>query len=94
MLNPKKLEPFHEYYRLKKEEEMKTINNHSWLQGHYFQVAIASAFDKEVKYYDEPIDLFKESKDESNTDEIKRKAMKFSALAHMFNSGFKNREGG
>lgn len=93
-LNPKKLEPFNEYYRLKQENELKQLNFQTWLQGVYFQASIASAFDKNSQYYKEPLPLFEDNSEKSEEEEIKKKALKFSALVQMFNSEFRNREGG
>lgn len=54
-LNPKKIEPFKTAYQKRIEQE----NHNAWLQGGYIRDAIASCFDKESKYPQQPYSMEK-----------------------------------
>jgi len=56
-LNPKKLEPFKEAFKQKKEEETALMNYSAWLHGIYVGKAIGSNFNKNVDYPNKPLDL-------------------------------------
>lgn len=53
-LSPKRLEPF---FKAQKQIEER-LNKNNWILGIYIQKSIASAFSKNNKYPDQPIDIF------------------------------------
>lgn len=86
-LNPKSLEPFVKAFELKQQYD-DTI---AWLGGIYVRYAIASSFNKEIKY---PMDTLLEShkKDiETDDSEIRQQIIKerFLKQARQLNSRFK-----
>lgn len=86
-LNPKTLQPFIKAFEL--EEERKDV--WAWQQGLYIQVAVASNFNKEVKYPSTPfLKLHKIMNDE----EERQRRIKENFLIHMtrINSQFKSGE--
>lgn len=58
----------------KTELQREIINFQAWLQGFYNFNAIASAFSKNLKYFEKPIELDK--KEENLSDKIIKKLMK------------------
>ena len=85
-LNPKKLEPFIEAFKTKQKQEQEQINIAAWLNGLYIQQAIAACFSKGVKYPEKPFSL---DKDESKEIDVKEAAVRFEAIAIMFNQQFR-----
>lgn len=75
-LTPRKLEPFIKAAKLRIDEKYKAINYSAWLSGMYVRSAIASAFNKNAKYPEQP---FGEEKKVNPAD-------KFRAWATAFNT--------
>ncbi len=74
-LNPKKLEPFYEADRKKKDYEAKVRDQQAWLNGMYVAQAIGAAFSKSNRYPERPL-----SEEERRTD-----ADNFRDFARQFN---------
>lgn len=91
-LNPKKLEPFRDAFKITQDEARANL----WLQGLYFKMAVVSAFNKEVEYPDKPLDLTANKPANNSTpssptpsaSEIENKSIRFSAWADVFNENF------
>lgn len=89
-LTPKKLAPFVEAFKQKKEyaaqEFREKANFSAWLQGVYIARAIAVNFSKNTSYFDQPIAL---SKSEDETQSVNEDAVEFECWAKTFNQQFK-----
>ncbi len=55
--NPDLLWAYRNSYMQKIEQEREIINHKAWLQGFYNYNAIVSAFSKNAKYFDKPIEF-------------------------------------
>jgi hypothetical protein len=60
-LNPRKLEPFFEAYRLKMKEQVTMQDSFAWLQGVYVRDAFLSCINKSVTYPKGPMGLNQDS---------------------------------
>ena len=81
-LNPRKLQPFVNSFKMKQEIKTEYINYHTWLQGIYFGRALVAILDKNQEYFKEPID-FQKIKEQKSQEELM--AMKFEAWSIAFN---------
>lgn len=81
-LNPRKLQPFVESFKMKQKIEIEYINYQTWLQGIYFGKALVASLDKNQEYFKEPID-FQKIKEQKSQEELM--AMKFEAWSIAFN---------
>lgn len=92
-LNPRRLKPFLKSYELRIENKRDMVNFHAWINNLYMGQMIASMFNKGEKYFEEPIDLnVKEEK--IDEPKVNPEAVKFSAMAMMFNKQFEERGDG
>lgn len=62
------------------EIEKQMINYKAWLQGFYNYNAIASAFSKNAKYFDKPIEFDKQSKTIQEQNQLVAEKAKVSAM--------------
>lgn len=81
-LNPRKLQPFVESFKMKQKIKTEYINFQTWLQGIYFGKALVASLDKNQEYFKEPID-FQKIKEQKSQEELM--AMKFEAWSIAFN---------
>ncbi len=56
-LDPRKLKPFIEAFKQSQKLKQEETNMEAWIQGIYFQQAIASCFNKDAKYPEKPINF-------------------------------------
>lgn len=86
-LNPRKLQPFIKSFEMKQKINIETINYQTWLQGIYFGRAVVATLDKNVEYFDKPIDFDKYSNENVSEEKTKEEIMatKFEVLSIMFN---------
>ena len=89
-LNPKKLKPFSDAYKLKTKAE----DRMAWRMGIYIQIAIASCFPKsKAKYPESPLmDMQREINDASKEHDYGMDSIRFGAWAKQANKEFREQK--
>lgn len=85
-LNPRKLKPFEEAYKMEMDSRQNATNLNAWLTGVYVQNAIASVFSKGAKYPQKPFNLFDGQKKTAE-----QEGMDFERYVQQFNAIRKNK---
>lgn len=70
-LNPKYMYMYQDAYIKEKEEQIKLIDVSAYYNGIYVQQAIASCFDKKLKYPKKPLSLIEKKKELSGEEKFK-----------------------